>query len=118
MHGESAPVSARGCLAVTAVAVVLVHLGSPAAPRMSESVLYVQSKQCAELRSGCTKAGAQACCQLLSAPCDECAIQLCDILRGRAVHTFTGHDHAVRRLGFTPDNRILASSSWDTTILL
>jgi len=49
---------------------------------------------------------------------DDRVIQVCDVLRGRVVHTFARHDALVIRLAFTPDNGILATASADSTVLL
>jgi WD40 repeat protein len=48
----------------------------------------------------------------------EKEIELWDALRGRKVHTFSGHDRLVTALSFGPDGRTLVSGSWDTTLLV
>jgi RNA polymerase sigma factor (sigma-70 family) len=45
-------------------------------------------------------------------------VQLCDVSRGRKVHSFAGHDGDVTGLAFTPDGRTLASSSFDSSVLV
>jgi RNA polymerase sigma factor (sigma-70 family) len=46
------------------------------------------------------------------------AVQLFDAFRGQLVHTFARHDSSVTGLAFAPDGRKLASSSYDSTILI
>jgi WD40 repeat protein len=45
-------------------------------------------------------------------------IDVWDLQRGELLGTFTGHDDAVTGLAFTADDRALASSSDDSTILV
>jgi hypothetical protein len=43
---------------------------------------------------------------------------LYDLLHGRQLHSFAGHDSSVTGLVFTPDSRRLLSASHDTTVLV
>jgi WD40 repeat protein len=45
-------------------------------------------------------------------------VRVWDVLSGRRVHTFEGHGGPITTLAFSPDGRLLASGSNDTTILL
>jgi WD40 repeat protein len=45
-------------------------------------------------------------------------VDLADVHRGCRVHTFKGHESLATALQFAPDSRSLASSSYDTTILI
>jgi WD40 repeat protein len=48
----------------------------------------------------------------------QTTIHVWDVLRGQLIVPFTGHDDVVTGLAFTADERILASSSADSTLLL
>ncbi|MDE0634680.1 MAG: WD40 repeat domain-containing protein [Candidatus Poribacteria bacterium] len=49
---------------------------------------------------------------------DKVSIRLWDVATGENIHTFWGHTTDVQDLAFSPDGNILASSSYDGTILL
>ncbi len=49
---------------------------------------------------------------------EDRAVRLADVLGGRVVHVFWGHDSGVKDLAFTPDSRALASASYDSTVLI
>jgi WD40 repeat protein len=48
----------------------------------------------------------------------EYGIRVYDWPRGRLLHTFAGHTEPVSTLQFSPDGKVLASGSQDTTVLL
>jgi WD40 repeat protein len=45
-------------------------------------------------------------------------VGLADVHRGSRVHSFKGHESLVTALAFAPDSRSMASSSYDTSILI
>jgi hypothetical protein len=45
-------------------------------------------------------------------------VELWDALRGKKVHTFSGHASSASALAFSPDGRRLASAGFDTTVLI
>lgn len=49
---------------------------------------------------------------------DRVSIQIWEVATGQNIHTFWGHTTDVQDLAFSPDGTILASSSYDGTILL
>jgi WD40 repeat protein len=50
--------------------------------------------------------------------CIQGEIKLWDVASGREVRTLSGHTDWVWSVAFSPDGRLLASGSWDTTIKL
>ena len=49
---------------------------------------------------------------------EKMAIRLWDVASGENIHTFWGHTTDVQSLAFSPDGKLLASGSFDGTILL
>jgi WD40 repeat protein len=45
-------------------------------------------------------------------------LQLWDVTTGKEIRPFGGHSAAVRHVTFSPDSKMLASSSWDRTVRL
>jgi hypothetical protein len=64
------------------------------------------------VRAGALNAGARA------APKDQDRVRVWDPLTGARLATLEGHRGAVASLAFSPDGRLLASGSNDTTVLL
>jgi WD40 repeat protein len=52
------------------------------------------------------------------AAASEDSVCVYDLWQTRLAHTFTGHDSSVIRLAFAPDGHTLASSSFDSSILI
>lgn len=49
---------------------------------------------------------------------DRVPIQLCEVATGENIHTFWGHASDVQDVAFSPDSSLLASGSFDGTVLL
>jgi WD40 repeat protein len=49
---------------------------------------------------------------------DKVSIRLWEVATGENIHTFWGHTSDIQNLAFSKDGELLASSSYDGTILL
>ena len=46
------------------------------------------------------------------------SVRIWDVATGENIHTFKGHNTDIQSLAFSPDGTLLASGSYDGTILL